>query len=147
MRSRAAVEPVLQDAPAHREVGRGNADDDAALHARAHPLVDPLELGRRPVGGHHHLLAAVEQRVEHVAELLLHRLAGQELHVVDQQDVDRPQLFLEVERGAVAQRADELDREALDGQVERPPPGSSAAPRCAIACRRCVLPSPTPAWM
>ena len=104
LRSHAAVEPVLQDAPPHGEVRAGHADDDAALHARAHALVDALQLGRRPVGGHHHLLAAVEQLVQHVAEFLLHRPAGQELHVVDQQDVDRPQLLLEVERGAVAKR-------------------------------------------
>ena len=100
--------------------GGGHADDDASLHPRSYPLVDPLELRRRTVGGHHHLLPAVEKLVQHVAELLLHRLAGQELHVVDQQDVYRTQLFLEVERGAIAQRADELDRETLHGQVAGP---------------------------
>ena len=79
------AEPVLQDAPAHGEVGRGDADHDAALHARAHPLVDPLELGGRTVGGHHHLLAAVEQRFSMWQNSCCTALAGQELHVVDQQ--------------------------------------------------------------
>ena len=100
-------------------IGRGDADHDAALQPRADALVDAFEFRRRPVGRDDHLLAAVEQRVQHVAEFLLHRLAGQELHVVDQQDVDGAEPLLEIERRAVAKRGDELDGEALDGQIER----------------------------
>ena len=84
LRSRAAAKPDLEDAPAHGEVGAGEPHDDAALHARAHALVDPLQLGGRPVRRHHDLLAAIQQRVEKMAEFLLHALAGEELHVVDQ---------------------------------------------------------------
>ncbi len=109
--------PVLQDATAHRQIGGRHADDDTALHARAHALIDALKLRRGTIGSDHHLLAAVEQLVEHVTELLLYLLASQELHIVDQQDVVGAKLLLEVECGAVAQRPDELDDEALDRQV------------------------------
>ena len=63
-------------------------DDEAAGEARAHALVEGLEVGRRPVGGDHDLPAGVDQGVERVAELRLDRLALQELQVVDEQQVD-----------------------------------------------------------
>ena len=54
-----------------------------------------VELGGRHVGGDDHLAACVDQRIEGVAEFLLHGLALQELEIVDQQHVDRLELVLE----------------------------------------------------
>ena len=74
-----------------------------------------------PVGGDEHLLAAVDQGIEGVAELLLDRLAGQKLQVVDDEDVDRPQLLLERDRGLRLERGDEAVHEALRREVEHAP--------------------------
>ena len=80
-----------------RSAGSIGADlgDEAALQARAHAVVEAVELTRRPGRSHHHLAAAVEQRVDDVLELLLGLLAAHELEVVDQQDVDAAELVLE----------------------------------------------------
>ena len=86
------------------EVGQLDVDHEAAHQARAHALVDRVELGRRHVGRHDHLAARVDERVEGVAELLLHGLALQELEIIDQQHVDGLELVLEGERVALAQR-------------------------------------------
>ncbi len=62
----------------------------------AHALLEALQVRGRFVGREHHLLVLVEQRVEGVEEFFLGRfLADDELHVVDHQDVDRAEQFLE----------------------------------------------------
>src|SRR3546814_14016023 len=61
----------------------------------------------------------IDQRVEGMEELLLGVvLAGDELHVVDHQHVDRAELLLEGDRIAIAQRADELVHELLGRKVD-----------------------------
>ena len=62
----------LQDAPAQLEIGGADLEGDAALQPRAHPLIDRFQFRRRPVGGDHDLALAVDERIEHVAEFLLH---------------------------------------------------------------------------
>ena len=49
----------------------------------------------RHVGSNDHLALGIHQRVEGMAEFLLHGLALQELEVIDQQDIDRLELVLE----------------------------------------------------
>ena len=88
----------LENFDAQLLVERADVDAEPALEARQHALVERLEIGGRPVGGDDHLLAGVDQRVERVAELLLDRLALQELHVVDDQHVDVAQSLLERDR-------------------------------------------------
>ena len=78
-------EPVGEDLAPQFEIGQLDVDHEAAHQARAHALVDGVELGRRHVGGDHDLALGVHQRIEGVAEFLLHRLALQELEVVDEQ--------------------------------------------------------------
>ena len=125
-------------------VGRRHFERDAALEARAHARLERFQLRRRPVGRDHHLLGAVEQHVEQVAELVLDRLALQELHVVDDQEVDVAQLLLERQRVVVADRGGEAPHEVFGRQVDDARlAGSGAATRAAIACSRCVLPRPT----
>ena len=86
---------LLQNLEAQRRVERADLRDQAALQARAHAIVEAVELAGRPGRSHHHLAAAVEQRIDDVLELLLGLLAAHELEVVDQQDVDRAEFVLE----------------------------------------------------
>ena len=97
---------------------RAHLDHEPAGEPRAHAVVEAFEIGRRPVGGDHHLAAGVDQRVERVAELGLRRLALQELQVVDHQHVDAAQRLLEGERRLRAQRRDEAVHELLGGEIE-----------------------------
>ena len=108
----------FEDLHAQRLVERHHLDAEAAGESRAHALVERLEIGRRAVGGDDDLAAGIEQRVERVAELVLERLALQELHVVDDQQIDRPHRLLEGDRGVRLQRSDEAVHEALGGQID-----------------------------
>ena len=81
---------LAQDGDARLEVGAADVDDDALAEARAQALLELLELARRPVGGDDDLLAGLVERVERVEELDLGLLLlGEELDVVDEQDVVR----------------------------------------------------------
>ena len=95
---------LLQDLVAELVVHGPDLGDEAAAEPRAHAHVELVELGRRAISGDHHLPPAVDQRVQRVAELLLDGRALQELHVVDQQNVDLAELLLEGEGVARAQR-------------------------------------------
>ena len=96
----------LQDAEAQLVGRRMDVGDQAPAEARAHALLEPLEVGGRFVGGDHDLPVLVDQRVEGVEELLLGRiLAADELHVVDHQHVDRAELLLEGHDVALARSA------------------------------------------
>ena len=108
----------FEDLHPQRLVERHHLDAEAAGEPRAHALVERLEIGRRAVGGDHDLAAGIEQRVQRVAELVLERLALQELHVVDDQQIDRPHRLLEGDRGVRLQRGDEAVHEALGGQID-----------------------------
>ncbi len=52
-------------------VERTELGHEAALQARAHALVEAVDLGRVAGGGHDDLAAAIEQGVDDVIELLL----------------------------------------------------------------------------
>ena len=108
----------VEDFDAQRLVEAADLDAEAAGEARAHALVEAVEIGRRPVGGDDDLAMAVDQRVERVAELLLDRFALQELDVVDDQYVDAAQLLLEGDRGLRLERGDEAIHEALGGEID-----------------------------
>ena len=80
---------LVQDRDARLDVGRLHVDEQAPFEARAQAVVEVGDLARRAVGGQHELPAARVQRVERVEELLLDAvLAGQEVDVVDQEDVE-----------------------------------------------------------
>ena len=112
------LQAQLQHGKPHRVVGRRHFQRDAAIEARAHARLEQFQFGRRPVGRHHHLLGAVEQHVDQVAELVLDGLALQELHVVDDQQVDVAQLFFQRQRVVVADRGGEAPHEIFRGQVD-----------------------------
>ncbi len=84
------------------------------LEARAQPVLEAVQLLGRDVGGDHHLLVRVVERVEGVEELL-HRLflALEELDVVDEEHVDVAVAPLEGARTTLADAVDEVVGELL----------------------------------
>ncbi len=114
---------MLQDLAPKRLVERLHLDAQTTGEPRADALFERLEVGGRPVRGHDDLATVVDQRVERVAELRLDRLSLQELHVVDDQNVDGAQLFLEGDRGLGLQGRHEAVHEALGREVDDPPSG------------------------
>ncbi len=112
------LRPLLEDLVAQLVIHGADLGHEPAAEPRPHAHVELVELGRRPVGRHHHLPPAVDQRVQRVAELLLDGRALQELHVVDQENIDIAQLLLEGERVTRAQGLHEARHEALGGEVE-----------------------------
>ena len=112
------VRALRQDLVAKLVVHDADLGHEPAAKPRPHAHVELVELGRRPVRRHHHLPPAVDQRVQRVAELLLDGRPLQELHVVDEQNVDLAQLLLEGERVARAQGLHEARHEALGGEIE-----------------------------
>ncbi len=125
--------------------------DHAAAEPRAQPVFQAREIGGRLVGRDHDLLAGIDQRIEGMEELFLRVvLADQELQVVDHQHVDAAQVVLELDRGLVADRGDEVVHEFFGRHVgDRNGLRAGASPVCnfqAMACIRCVLPSPTPPY-
>ncbi len=88
-------------------------------------------------------LPGLEEVVEGVEELLLDPLlAGEELHVVDQEDIDMPVALAEFGQAVLLQRLDELVGEFLGGQVGDAGIGLLRRMACPIACIRWVLPEP-----
>ena len=105
------------DGAAQIEVEARDRHDQPAREARADALVEHFEVARRRVAGHHHLLGAGKQRAQSMAEFG-GRFALQELHVVDQQQVDPAQPFLEAERGLALHGGDEMVHEVVGGQID-----------------------------
>ena len=81
-------------------------------------VVKRVEFRRSAVCCHDDLARAVNERVQGVTELLLHLFAVQELHVVDQEQIDRAQRLLEGQRGLGFQGRHEFVHEVLGRQVE-----------------------------
>ena len=85
--------PLLRLAAQDRDpglvVGRGDVDDEPAGEPADQPLVQRLDLGRRPVAGEHDLPVGGLQRVGEPQQLGLHLApVGEELDVVHQQEID-----------------------------------------------------------
>ena len=125
--SREVGPPLLRLAPEDGHpglvVGRRDVDDQPAGEAADQPLVQRLDLGRRPVAGEHDLAVGGLQRVGEPEQLRLHLPAvGEELHVVHQQQVhveEPPAVGLALPRGdRGVERLDELvEGEILDRQA------------------------------
>ena len=114
---------ALEDGDLGFKVGWLDVGDEAPLEARAEAVFDVAELLGGAVGGEDDLLRFLVEGVEGVEELFLHALlAGEELHVVDEQDVDRAELVAEGGHFVVAEGVDELvdelfARDVADGGV------------------------------
>ena len=109
---------LRQDLVAELVVHDADLGHEAPAKPRPHAHVELVELGRRPVRRHHDLPSSVDQRVQRMAELLLDGRPLQELHVVDQQNVDLAQLVLEGESIARPQGLHEARHEPLGGEIE-----------------------------
>ena len=108
-----------QDGDARLEVGRRQVGDEAPLEAAAQPLLERGDQLGRPVGREHDLLAVLVDRIEGVEELFLRPLlVGDELDVVDEQQVDAPVAGAEIVDLALLDRRDELVGELLAGGVD-----------------------------
>jgi hypothetical protein len=116
-----AGHPLVQDRDACLDVGRLDVDEQAPLEAGAQAVGEIRDLPRRAVRAQHELPSAGVQGVERVEELLLDAfLAGQELDVVDQEDVELLAVAaLEGVDPLVLDGGDELVGEGLAGDVAR----------------------------
>jgi hypothetical protein len=76
-------------------IERQQLGHEAALQTRTHPLVEALDVVRRAGRRDHHLLAAIQQRIDDVIELLLGAFALEEFEIVDQQQRDVAEALLE----------------------------------------------------
>ena len=108
-----------QDRDPRLQVGGGEVGDQAPLEAAAQALLERRDLLRRPVRREDDLLAVLVDRVERVEELLLRPLlVGDELDVVDEEEVDPPVARPEVVDPALLDAGDELVGELLAGGVD-----------------------------
>ena len=100
------------------QVGRLDVGDQPPLEATAQPLLEGGDVPRRGVGREDDLLLAGVESVEGVEELLLRPLlVGEELDVVDEQDVDGPVALAEGRHAVEADGVDQLVDELLGCQV------------------------------
>ena len=110
---------VLEDRDARLEVRCLDVGDQAALEARAQAVFELLDFARRAVGRQDDLLVGDVQGVEGVEEFFLRALlAGEELDIVDHQDVDGPVLLAEELGLAFLDGADDLVGELLTRDIE-----------------------------
>ena len=88
---------LLQDPKTQFVIRRMQVDDQTALQAAFDTILKILDLARRAVGGNHDLFVLIDQRIEGVEELFLRAvLAGDELHIIDHQDIDRAENLFEI---------------------------------------------------
>ena len=112
---------AVHDRHAGLDVGRLDVGDEAPFEPGLDPLLQVGDLLRELVAGDHDLLAGGVQVVEGVEELLLGpRLAGDELDVVDQQDVGVAVTLLEIRHPVRPDGGDQLVGEFLRGDVADP---------------------------
>ncbi len=108
-----------EDGDPRLEVGGREVGDEAPLESAAQPLLERGDLLGRPVRGEDDLLPVLVDGVEGVEELLLGPLlVGDELDVVDEEQVDPPVAGPEVVDAALLDARDELVRELLAGGVD-----------------------------
>ena len=118
-RDRALLGLGAQDRDARLEVRCGQVRDEAPLEAGAEALLEGQDGLRRPIGAQHDLLAVLVDGVERVEELLLGPLlVGDELDVVDEEQVDPAVAGAELVDLALLDRGDELVRELLGRRVD-----------------------------
>jgi hypothetical protein len=107
-----------QDRDPHLELGRLDRDGEAPAEARDEALLDAGHFLREAVAGDGDLLVRLEERVEGIEELFLRaRLADEELHVVDEEEVERAVVALERIEALVLVGAHHVGHELLGVDV------------------------------
>ena len=108
----------LHHVETHVVVGRFHLDGNATLETRTNTRVKRFQFPGRTVGGDDDLLCAVKQHVEQMAELVRDHLTLQELHVVDDQQVDVAQRVLQCQGIIVADGGGKAPHEIFGGQID-----------------------------
>ena len=109
----------MKDREASLEIRRLDVGDETPLKPRTQPVLERGNFLGRTVGRDDDLLVDLVQCIESVEELLLGAvLAGEELHVVDQQHVDSSVLMAELSHARGRDRADHLVGELLGRQID-----------------------------
>jgi hypothetical protein len=120
-RDRALLGLGPEDRDPGLEVRRGEVRDQTPLEAAPEPLLERQDRLRRPIRAQDDLLAVLVDRVECVEELFLGPLlVGDELDVVDEEQVDPAVAGPELVDLALLDRGDELVRELLAGGIHHP---------------------------
>src|SRR2546421_4553091 len=115
---------LAQDGDPVLEVRVPDVRHQPPLEPRDQPVLEPRDLLGRAVRGEHDLLVPLEQRVEGVEELFLrHFLAFQEMHIVDEEEVDVVAVATpKLGHGARVNRLNDLVDELLGPEVVDPRP-------------------------
>src|SRR5918998_885942 len=107
-----------QDGYAHLVVRQLHIGYQTTLEARAQPLLEGRDGFRRFVARDDHLLPALVEGVEGVKELLLRTLlTGDELDVIDHQDIGFPVPRAKVVGSLLPDRSDEIVGELFRGDI------------------------------
>ena len=110
---------VHQDGDAHFQARRLHRHAQAGIETRHQALRDVGQALGIGVAGHHDMALLGQQRLEGVEEFFLCLfLAGEELHVVDQQQVERVVARLELVEGVAARGGDHVVHELFGVDVE-----------------------------
>ena len=110
---------VHQDRHAHFQLGRLDCHRQAGIETRHQALGDVGQTLGIGIAGHHDVAALGQQRLEGIEEFFLRLvLAGKELHVVDQQQVERVVARLEFVEGLALVGLDHVRHELFGVGVE-----------------------------
>ena len=108
-----------KDGDPRLEVRRGQVGDETPLEPAAQAFLERQDGLRRPIGAQDDLLAVLMDGVERMEELFLRPfLVGDELDVVDEQQVDPAVARTELVDLALLDARDEFVRELLGGRVD-----------------------------
>ncbi len=109
----------MKDGEPRLEVRGLDVCDQAPFETRSESVLEGWDLLRWAVRRDDDLLVDLMQRIEGVKKLFFRAvLAGQELHVVDEQHVDRAVLVPELSHSGGGDRADDLVGELLGCEVD-----------------------------
>ena len=108
-----------EDRDSRLQVRRGQVGNEAPFEPAAEPLLEGEDGLWRPIRAQHDLLAVLVDRVERMEELFLRPfLVGDELDVVDEEEIDPPIARAELVDLALLDRGDEFVRELLARRVD-----------------------------
>src|SRR5271156_1943876 len=89
-----------------------------ALEAGNKPLLQIVNLARRTITRKHDLLAPIEERIKGVEELFLGTFfAGQEMYIIDQENIGLAVALSKSDQHIMLDRVDELVGESFTGKV------------------------------
>ena len=110
---------IDQNRHPHLELGRLDRHGQAGIEATGQALVDVHQALRVGVAGHDDVSPLGQQRFEGVEKLLLRALlAGEELHIVNQQQVERMVFGLQLIKGLALVVLHHIGDELLGMQIE-----------------------------